>query len=701
MHSSTELTSDRFQILSANLNAKPTSVSAVRFTIYLALILCALMLRLRGVDFGLPYQTHPDEPFYAYCGGLIRMYQNNRIDERCGYPPGYLLMQAGLQTLSERDTTPWAEAPPARVFGRGVGVLFNLAAIVLAATLIKHLVGEPAGITALALLAIHPIVVEHARYATPDSVYAFFTLAAVMFSLPVWATPTPPDRLSLTYQSQPATKPPAIITLTLHRWAVFATLATLSALIATLMKYQAVPVLFAPSLAVLLAPRPLIQKVKLGLLLAIPVAAVGLWLLFGYDALARLPLIPGSPAGDLPNAGVSLSFVSQTDSLKQLAPQLLLQPLVLTLLLTLAAILTFGRLLHPPHQFLNVRLLLILTVTLLASAFLLFQFIFMGLRQWLPWLMLLVAAWATPIPLLVYLLQLPFKHARSQPPLMLRQAVALLPVALLLYLLLPAWTARTLTDTQRIQQPHTLQLLGEWFNQNVPAGPIVTEYTRSFLREYGYAGANDYGERVVTSLFELDLNEVREEGFLMLVAHHYASTRGGYYAYPDEPSFAAQTVLLKTISSPAGYGAEYKILYPWPIQHPSDIEFSDGITLRGYSLTYPDGSDPVLTLFWQATTPPTRNYTAFVHLTPASDLTKLAAGWDAPPYRPTTTWLDSTETLRDIRPLTLPENLPRGQYQLAIGFYDPATGQRLPITNTVPAIDDNRVFLSDIEITIP
>lgn len=686
---------------SADLHPRITPVSAVRHSVYIALILCALELRLWGVDFGLPFQVHPDEPFYAYCGGLIRMYQNNRVDERCGYPPGYLLIQAGLQTLSERDTTPWAETPPARAFGRRVGILFNLAAIVLAAVLIRHLVGEPAGIVALALLAIHPVVVENARYATPDSVYAFFSLATLFFSIPLWHRATPPHRFTISHQ--PPNNRPSPRTITLHISAdlLFLTLATFSGLAATLMKYQAVPALIAPALAVLVAPRSLRTKLSHLFLMSIPVAAIGLWLIFGYDALDRIALIPGSPASDLPTAGFALSFPSLADSLAQLAPQVYLQPLLVALTLALSAMLIIRRWLRPPNHFLNARLFLILTATLLASALLLFQFIFMGLRQWLPWLMLLVAAWAIPIPFLIYLFQLALKRVPSLFPPGLHRALSLTPAVLLLYLLLPPWTARTLAETRRIEQPHTYQFLSEWFNQNVPASPIITEYQHFFLRQYGYSGEHDYPERVVTSLFELDLNEVREEGFLVLVAHQNAATRNGYYANPDEPFFSTQTVLLKTISSPVGFGAEFKILYPWPIQHLFNITFSDGITLRGYRLTHPDESTLTLTLFWQATTPPTRDYTAFIHLTPASDSATLATGWDAPPQRPTTTWTDPTETVLDIRPLALPENLPPGRYHLAIGLYDPATVQRLPITSTAPTIRDNRVFLTETEIIIP
>jgi hypothetical protein len=40
---------------------------------------------------------------------------------------------------------------------------------------------------------------------------------------------------------------------------------------------------------------------------------------------------------------------------------------------------------------------------------------------------------------------------------------------------------------------------------------------------------------------------------------------------------------------------------------------------------------------------------------------------------------DAGEFIADSHAITLPPDLPAGEYSMAIGLYDPLTGQRLPI----------------------
>jgi hypothetical protein len=47
--------------------------------------------------------------------------------------------------------------------------------------------------------------------------------------------------------------------------------------------------------------------------------------------------------------------------------------------------------------------------------------------------------------------------------------------------------------------------------------------------------------------------------------------------------------------------------------------------------------------------------------------------------RPTTSWL-SGEFLSDVYALPLPPQLPPPPLRLIVGFYDPATGKRLPVS---------------------
>jgi hypothetical protein len=116
------------------------------------------------------------------------------------------------------------------------------------------------------------------------------------------------------------------------------------------------------------------------------------------------------------------------------------------------------------------------------------------------------------------------------------------------------------------------------------------------------------------------------------------------------------------------------------------------LTLIGYDLAQQrDHID--LTLYWRVETPPNVDYTTFVHLRHAGE---IIAQKDQPPLKgayPTSLW-DPGEIIADEIMLSLPVELPNGQYQLVIGMYDFHTGQRL----TVPGNPANEVELLNVEL---
>ncbi len=123
---------------------------------------------------------------------------------------------------------------------------------------------------------------------------------------------------------------------------------------------------------------------------------------------------------------------------------------------------------------------------------------------------------------------------------------------------------------------------------------------------------------------------------------------------------------------------------PPSIQTPLHITFGDPgkISLLGYDLSMtelqPGGQLP-LTLYWQAQQEMQTAYTVFIQLLDQNQ--QVVTQIDAQPQggsAPTTTWLPE-EILTDEYTLTLPAELPRGQYQLIVGWYDGVTGQRLVV----------------------
>jgi hypothetical protein len=138
--------------------------------------------------------------------------------------------------------------------------------------------------------------------------------------------------------------------------------------------------------------------------------------------------------------------------------------------------------------------------------------------------------------------------------------------------------------------------------------------------------------------------------------------------------------------------------------------FGGELRLRGYTIAphgdalRPGGALPV-TLFWEATAPPTRRYRMFLHLCRDCEMPPVAAT-DGPPlygYPPagdTTTWL-AGDPVHDERTLALPRDLPPGRYTLLLGVYpedQPTIEARLPVTANAPALPSGRLVLAELVV---
>jgi len=106
------------------------------------------------------------------------------------------------------------------------------------------------------------------------------------------------------------------------------------------------------------------------------------------------------------------------------------------------------------------------------------------------------------------------------------------------------------------------------------------------------------------------------------------------------------------------------------------------IRLEGYSVTerVEPGGELLLALVWRSLQPVTYDYQVFVHLLDA-DGNKLDQrdGQPVQWMRPTSTWRPG-EIITDRYGFSLPPDLPVGDYTMAVGLYDPVSGQRLPVS---------------------
>jgi hypothetical protein len=137
-----------------------------------------------------------------------------------------------------------------------------------------------------------------------------------------------------------------------------------------------------------------------------------------------------------------------------------------------------------------------------------------------------------------------------------------------------------------------------------------------------------------------------------------------------------------------------------PLDNKVGARFGGMIELAGYSLTQ-DKDSLQLTLHWRALSTPDLNYVFFVHLADP-DSGRPVVQVDTMPRAftyPTRMWAPG-EIISDQVTLSL-GNAPRGDYDLAIGWYDPDTRDRLLAVDAqdIP-LPDNRLLLPD-SVTLP
>lgn len=139
------------------------------------------------------------------------------------------------------------------------------------------------------------------------------------------------------------------------------------------------------------------------------------------------------------------------------------------------------------------------------------------------------------------------------------------------------------------------------------------------------------------------------------------------------------------------------------IPNPTRVDFGGQIALIGYELKRhnlkPHDTLPVL-FWWEALAPMKRDYVAFVHLVLPPDA--VWAQLDRMPFpapdnqlRPTSTW-QVGEVIQDTFMVDIPPEAPPGIYDVAIGWYDKDSFERLPV-----AFDDSDLVIARVRVEAP
>jgi hypothetical protein len=141
------------------------------------------------------------------------------------------------------------------------------------------------------------------------------------------------------------------------------------------------------------------------------------------------------------------------------------------------------------------------------------------------------------------------------------------------------------------------------------------------------------------------------------------------------------------------------------LQHATDANFDDQITLLGYDLAAAPaqlGDTLPLTLVWRSQTSRMRqSYAVFVHLVAADG--RIVAQSDKEPglrsKRPTTSWVQG-EVIADPIALALPRDIAPGDYRLLVGLYEPPDGARLPLRDAAGAIVSDHLELTAVRVGV-
>jgi hypothetical protein len=162
-----------------------------------------------------------------------------------------------------------------------------------------------------------------------------------------------------------------------------------------------------------------------------------------------------------------------------------------------------------------------------------------------------------------------------------------------------------------------------------------------------------------------------------------------YARYPDaDPKVALDLlekrgILLEKRAFPYLEVYLFRLLEPGAARYPVDLSFGDQLRLRRFGLTDPalvEGQDGGVVLEWEALRPLEEDYTAFLHLRDAQG--RLIAQNDRlitdERLRPASQWEPGTPRLA-LYHLRIPPETPTGFYDLYVGVYLLATGERLPL----------------------
>ncbi|MGE5340693.1 MAG: ArnT family glycosyltransferase [Candidatus Omnitrophota bacterium] len=151
--------------------------------ILLVILALGFMIRFRGIPFGLPLETHPDEP--RIVSSALRIAKTGNLNPHfLNYPSMYFYMQAALYkaTISQSDTPIKDIRPLLFLRGRIMTVLISVGTLIAVFILCRILFGPIAALAATAFLAFSSNHIANSFLITVDSPMTFWVVMSALMS---------------------------------------------------------------------------------------------------------------------------------------------------------------------------------------------------------------------------------------------------------------------------------------------------------------------------------------------------------------------------------------------------------------------------------------------------------------------------------------------------------------------------------------
>lgn len=177
-------------------------------------------------------------------------------------------------------------------------------------------------------------------------------------------------------------------------------------------------------------------------------------------------------------------------------------------------------------------------------------------------------------------------------------------------------------------------------------------------------------------------------GNLRIEVGMYEYATGERLPSPEGDTLALGEVATEVQRSPAG------------VPNPTYISFAEKIALIGYEVgarRLRPGDELPVVLWWEGLAPMDRDYVAFVHVLLPPDAVwaqedRMPRDGNSEAPVPTSTWAVG-QTLEDRYILQIPADAPAGVYEVAIGWYDKDSYDRLAVN-----FDDSDVIVARVRV---